>query len=250
MPDLSTLNPAEREVLALLAQGHTAKSIASLTGRSVGSINERLREARRKTGVGSSRELARLFATQENRDEQIGMAPADEAGEAPPSPAAPRRAGGRGKGLLVMISVAIAAVAAFTLSSQDAPKAAPDPLVGDLVGLTVDTPAKFYERLRAETRDAAWAPGTEQQLRVRFAAITGVAKDSVRVTCAATICEVAGVLEGASADALNRVYQEVQGGTLRDDLSRFGLASGAMGFGGSGSSSTRSRFVAYWTRKS
>ncbi|NIJ19554.1 DNA-binding CsgD family transcriptional regulator [Sphingomonas naasensis] len=249
MPDLSPLNPAEREVLGLLAQGHTAKSIASLTGRSIGSVNERLREARRKTGVGSSRELARHWA-QENRDEQIGVAPVNTPGTALPPEAAPGVAGGRGKELLVMIPIAITAVLAFTLSSQDPPKAAPDPLVGDLVGLTVDTPAKFYERLRAETRDAAWAPGTEQQLRLRFAAITGVAKDSLRVTCATTICEVAGVLEGANADALNRVYQEVQGSTLRDDLSRFGLASGAMGFGGSGSSSASSRFVAYWTRKS
>jgi DNA-binding CsgD family transcriptional regulator len=65
VPDLSALNSAEREALSLLAQGHTAKSIASITGRSVGSINERLREARRKTGVRSSRELARLFAAQE-----------------------------------------------------------------------------------------------------------------------------------------------------------------------------------------
>jgi len=33
--DLDALNPAEREALALLAEGHTAKSIAELTGRSV-----------------------------------------------------------------------------------------------------------------------------------------------------------------------------------------------------------------------
>jgi hypothetical protein len=40
----------------------------------VGTVNERLRGARRKTGVGSSRELARMFAAQENRDELIGVA--------------------------------------------------------------------------------------------------------------------------------------------------------------------------------
>ena len=76
--DFSRLNAAERTVLDLLAQGHTAKSIATITDRSVGSVNERLREARRKTGVGSSRELARLLAAQENRDELIGMAEADD----------------------------------------------------------------------------------------------------------------------------------------------------------------------------
>ena len=53
--DLDALNPAECEALALLAEGHTAKSIAELTGRSVAAINERLREARRKTGIGTPR---------------------------------------------------------------------------------------------------------------------------------------------------------------------------------------------------
>ncbi|CAN5360382.1 hypothetical protein BH10PSE14_BH10PSE14_28880 [soil metagenome] len=76
-PDLRCLNAAEREALALLAVGHTAKSIATLTGRSEGAINERLREARRKTGVSSSRELARLLRQQENRDEEIGVASRD-----------------------------------------------------------------------------------------------------------------------------------------------------------------------------
>jgi DNA-binding CsgD family transcriptional regulator len=73
MLDLSRLSPAERQALALLAQGHTAKSAASLLATTEGAINERLREARRKTGVGSSRELARL-APRENGDEKIGVA--------------------------------------------------------------------------------------------------------------------------------------------------------------------------------
>ena len=59
MIDLSRLNEAERRVLRLLAEGHTAKSIAAELATSPAAVNERLREARRKTGVGSSRELAR-----------------------------------------------------------------------------------------------------------------------------------------------------------------------------------------------
>lgn len=80
MPDLSRLSDAERRALLLLAQGHTAKSAAALLGASEAAVNERLREARRKTGVGSSRELARLVS-QESRDEKIGVA------TAPPAPA-------------------------------------------------------------------------------------------------------------------------------------------------------------------
>lgn len=62
MPDLSRLSDAERRALRLLAHGHTAKSAAVELGLSEGAVNERLREARRKTGVGSSRQLARLVA--------------------------------------------------------------------------------------------------------------------------------------------------------------------------------------------
>jgi DNA-binding CsgD family transcriptional regulator len=73
MPDLSRLSDAERRTLLLLAEGHTAKSAAALLETSEAAVNERLREARRKTGVGSSRELARRVA-QENCDEKIGVA--------------------------------------------------------------------------------------------------------------------------------------------------------------------------------
>jgi DNA-binding CsgD family transcriptional regulator len=62
--DASRLNAAERQLLALLAQGHSVKSAAALAGLTENAVNERLREARRKTGVGSSRELARLVVSQ------------------------------------------------------------------------------------------------------------------------------------------------------------------------------------------
>lgn len=70
---LSGLTDRELEVLRLLAAGHTAKTIATRLGRSETSINERLRAARRKTGVGSSRELARLLEAQKNRDKNIDL---------------------------------------------------------------------------------------------------------------------------------------------------------------------------------
>src|SRR5690349_5682015 len=78
---MSRLNDSERTVLRLLAEGHTAKSIATKIESTTAAVNERLREARRKTGVGSSRELARLLKAQETCDEQIevSLAPASEA---------------------------------------------------------------------------------------------------------------------------------------------------------------------------
>ena len=73
-PGLSArLTDREVEVLRLLVAGHTVKTIAARLGRSETSINERLRSARRKTGVGSSRELARLLDLQKTCDENIDL---------------------------------------------------------------------------------------------------------------------------------------------------------------------------------
>ncbi len=83
----AALNEKELEILRLLAAGHTVKSIAAGLERSEASINERLREARRKTGVGSSRELARLLDAQKIWDRKIDLsAPASssEGHERPP----------------------------------------------------------------------------------------------------------------------------------------------------------------------
>ena len=51
----------EIEVLALIAQGHDAKSAALELGVSTHTVYERLRRAREKLGVSNSREAARLM---------------------------------------------------------------------------------------------------------------------------------------------------------------------------------------------
>jgi len=63
---LKSLSERERETLRLLLAGHDAKSIARTLGVSVHTVNDRLREARRKFGVSSSREAARLLAQAES----------------------------------------------------------------------------------------------------------------------------------------------------------------------------------------
>jgi len=59
------LTDRERQTLSLLARGHEAKSIAAALNLSVHTVNERLRAARRKLGVSSSREAARLLLADE-----------------------------------------------------------------------------------------------------------------------------------------------------------------------------------------
>jgi TonB family protein len=91
--DVESLSDRERETLSLLGRGHEAKSIAAALGISVHSVNERLRAARRKLGVSSSREAARLLLANEGPTapenfgyKEIGVAPAG-AGKAYSPPA-------------------------------------------------------------------------------------------------------------------------------------------------------------------
>lgn len=64
------LTDKEKETLRLMVRGHDAKSAASELSLSVHTINERLRAARRKLEVTSSREAARLVLEREGDDPQ------------------------------------------------------------------------------------------------------------------------------------------------------------------------------------
>src|SRR6218665_1750468 len=90
---LLALSEKEKQTLRLIVRGHDAKSIARSLDLSVHTINERLRDARRKLAVSSSREAARLLLAAEGEgaapgtpdllgDSEIGAdragAPADQ----------------------------------------------------------------------------------------------------------------------------------------------------------------------------
>ncbi len=62
------LTDKEKQTLRLMVRGHDAKSAASELALSVHTINERLRAARRKLEVTSSREAARLVLEREGGD--------------------------------------------------------------------------------------------------------------------------------------------------------------------------------------
>lgn len=128
--DLSRLSDAERLMLRLLAEGHTAKSIAAMTDLSVNAVNERLREARRKTGVGSSRELSRLLRDRplENRDDEIGVAPPPVPAASPAAPIRPT-AGGTPKGMIAMASFVLVGTFAVWFLSTVAPSVPARPKV-------------------------------------------------------------------------------------------------------------------------
>lgn len=74
-----SLTEKEKQTLRLIVRGHDAKSIARNLGLSVHTINERLRDARRKMAVSSSRQAARFLLEAEGDD--AASLPPDFAGD-------------------------------------------------------------------------------------------------------------------------------------------------------------------------
>lgn len=254
--DVGRLNEAERQVLYLLAEGHTAKSIANELGSTPAAVNERLREARRKTGVGSSRELARLLKSRETRDEQMGVASRRPTTAAFPQPDAepwrPRT------GVVAMLTLFLVAAGAATLMTQ--PSATGDD-VDPLVGAPMERfsqPADLHLQVRNEGRDERWAPRTEAAIRERLLKIPLIGKNGnvLRVTCASTLCEIAGSMTSPSSKAeredpksrFNQSIQDLQVGPLPDDLAKLGLKHESGSFLGNKAKPDQSVFLIYYKR--
>ncbi len=70
---IESLSDKEREVLRLFARGFDVKSSAVELDVSHYTVTERLRSARNKLGVTSSREAARLLSEMENRNNRFSV---------------------------------------------------------------------------------------------------------------------------------------------------------------------------------
>ncbi|MXP29934.1 hypothetical protein GRI58_14070 [Porphyrobacter algicida] len=233
------LSEPERVPLRLLAEGHTVKSAATLLDTTPSAINERLREARKKTGIGSSREIARQLKAQENRDTKIGIEPN---GNRPASRSQMNTHPWRSRiGIFIMLIFAASlALGAYALLSQQAADriSAPssqtsftDPLVGDIAQFDM---AAAHAKLRSEPEDAQWGPKTENLLRSQFEKIPHVGgRDSpLHIKCASTLCEVAGVIDAPLPDKndrhpedgpVNQSMQQIQSKLLVDYFKAHGL---------------------------
>jgi DNA-binding CsgD family transcriptional regulator len=129
-PGYAALTEKEKRTLRLLLDGHDAKSMARHLGLSVHTINERLREARRKLSVSSSKEAARLLRQVEGGapetvvDKALGDAARDPTAQPDDQPRAEPRPVGRAAwaiGGLTMISLMAALL--VVSSPADAPQA-------------------------------------------------------------------------------------------------------------------------------
>ncbi|MGH6696740.1 DUF4019 domain-containing protein [Sphingopyxis sp.] len=135
MTGLQALTEKEKETLRLLVDRHDAKSMARHLGLSVHTINERLRDARRKMSASSSREAARQLREIERQDPQfladrvLGAAAGVTDMEEPRTPVETRpmsrRFGWIAGGIFMSISLALFALA--SLSGTAGAPAAPKP---------------------------------------------------------------------------------------------------------------------------
>ncbi len=238
--DLSKLSETELHILRLFAQGHTAKSVATETERTVGAVNERLREARRKTGIASSRELARILAAQENRDEKIDLDQRDEDDPDDTQAIAGTRRLWLAGGIFIMIAITfVGSVLATTMLTQSAPSSVTDATPDDpMLGTWASrmSPGDKYRLVRTEQRDAAWADPAERTITAEYKRILqsrGVRDETLRVHCAATLCEVAlrAAISNTQAQSLTEDFQTH---TFYDKLAAKGYIGQTAGFGGDG----------------
>lgn len=125
----ATLTSKEKETLRLILRGHDAKSSARALDLSVHTINGRLRDARRKLGVTSSKEAARLLLAQEGRDfladEELGAASGE--GDAQSSGSSNGAHSGRRRitGGILAMSVILALALAAAVAHDPTPSSAP-----------------------------------------------------------------------------------------------------------------------------
>lgn len=136
--DIDALSEREKDALRLLLRGHDAKSSARELGLSVHTVNERLRDARRKLGTTSSREAARRLLEAE-APEPLGDKPLGDAGEAAPgacmaASATRPKAGTRPAAILVGAAAMSLILAALFLPASPLSVTAPAAIIETVAG--------------------------------------------------------------------------------------------------------------------
>ena len=129
------LTEKEKQTLRLMVRGYDAKSLARHLGLSVHTVNERLRDARRKLQVSSSREAARLvFKTEGDDPQNLADKQIREAETAGDMEQAVAPVTGQGRthrpaGVIagaVFMSIFLGVLALSLLTDEAAPSAAPN----------------------------------------------------------------------------------------------------------------------------
>jgi DNA-binding CsgD family transcriptional regulator len=148
-----TLTEKEKDALRLLLRGHDAKSSARELGLSVHTVNERLRDARRKLGVTSSREAARVLMAAETPetlgDKPLGDAPEGAAAASMAASATRRKAGPRPAVILVGVVAMSLVLAALFLPASPLSVMAPAATIETVAGAEPAAPTEAEAAARA-----------------------------------------------------------------------------------------------------
>lgn len=112
--------------------------------------------------------------------------------------------------------------------------------------------ADLHEMLRRERRDDAWARDVEPMLEGLYSSIKHMNDTGpVRVTCAATLCEVAQMLprpDQASQADQAALQRDLQSDALQSAMAKAGMFNITSDFRGDGIRQHHTLFVAYWSR--
>jgi len=197
----AALTERELEVLRLLAGGHTVKTIAAELGRSESSIHERLRDARRKTGVGSSRELARLIEGQKSWDRKTGLAAQAQTADRGKAPGPSGRTGSKGLAPMPIVA-AFSALGLIVAAAPSVQQAMVEPTAATAPATTATLAGRW-------SLDVAAIPAEERPQRVTIAFAQ---EADGRWTSAVEIVDAdAGRREGRSTAATDGVPVPISG---------------------------------------
>lgn len=143
------------------------------------------------------------------------------------------------------------------MTQQPATDSKIDPLIGVPLVRGPEI-ADLHAKIRAEKRDSQWAPRMESAIRARMSQIPLVEKNGnvLRVTCASTLCEIAGTLVGVGQRPenydpelpLNKAMIDLQGKALNEDLAKLGLKTEGDTFTGGKGKPDRVVFLLYYSR--
>lgn len=170
-------------------------------------------------------------------DEQISL----------PSPTqrAPKGQTHLAKGAIAMTIVAvIIAAAALWMPAQTARQSTNDPLFTQLMSPAEQEPRALAELVRSESRDLSWADQAEATLQRRYSALISDKRiDRIRISCAATVCELTGKIRKDDPKSVDPIMQVLQGPEINQPISQPLLRHVAITFG------TENVFATYWMRE-
>lgn len=157
--------------------------------------------------------------------------------------------------MVTFLLVAAGAAALMTQASSGSSQA--DPLIGAPLE-RFKQPADLHAQVRSERPDPNWAPRMEQAIKARLVQIPliGQGGNALRVTCAATLCEIAGTVlvpkskseQEDPKSQYNRTIQDLQVPPLPDDLAKLGLKNESGSFTSAKGKPDRAVFLLYYSR--